>query len=364
MSAAPAAGVARPAGSGKTGKDVEAVRAVRAARTRPRARTGAVALALVLCVAGLFCASLCVGSFSVPLPDVLRSLTGHGDGATDFIVLKVRLPRALTALAAGAAFGLSGAVFQTLIRNPLASPDVIGITSGASAAAVVAIVVFGLGGAAVSGLAVAGALVTALAIYLLAWRRGVTGYRLVLVGIGVAAGLSSIVSFLMTRADVYTAQQALLWLTGSLGAADWPLARALLLCLAPLLPAVCLAVRSLPVLSLGDDTATGLGVRVERSRLMLIGLAVCLAAVATAATGPVAFVAFLSGPLARRLVHGRGPALTLSALTGAVTMLACDFAGQHLLGPTEFPVGVVTGVLGAPALLLLLARANRVGQGG
>ncbi|MFF7194373.1 FecCD family ABC transporter permease [Streptomyces sp. NPDC088197] len=342
----------------------DTLRAIRAARRRPRARTSAVALVLVLCAVALLCASLCVGSYSVPLSDVLRSLAGRGDAATDFIVLKVRLPRAVTAVAAGAAFGLSGAVFQTLIRNPLASPDVIGITSGASAAAVVAIVVFGLGGATVSGLAVAGALATALAIYLLAWRRGVTGYRLVLVGIGVAAGLSSIVSFLLTRADIYTAQQALLWLTGSLNGADWPLARALLLCLLPLLPAVCLAVRSLPVLGLGDDSATGLGVRVERSRLVLIGLAVCLAAVATAATGPVAFVAFLSGPVARRLVHGRGPALTLSALTGAVIMLGCDFAGQHLLGPTEFPVGVITGVLGAPGLLWLLARANRVGQGG
>ncbi|WP_328912145.1 MULTISPECIES: FecCD family ABC transporter permease [unclassified Streptomyces] len=340
------------------------LRALRAARLRPKARSSAVAAVLVLVLFVLLCASLSVGSFRIPVPDVLRTLAGHGDASTDFIVLKVRMPRAVTGIAAGAAFGLSGAIFQTLIRNPLASPDVIGITAGASAAAVTAIVVFGLSGSSVSVVAVTGAIVTALAIYLLAWRRGVTGYRLVLVGIGVSAALSSVVSFLLTRADIYTAEQALLWLTGSLNGADWTRARTLLLCLAPLLPAAFLAARALPALGLGDDTAKGLGVRVERSRLLLIVTGVCLAAVATAAAGPVAFVAFLAGPVARRLVHGRGPALVLSTLTGAVIMLGCDFAGAHLLGPTEFPVGVITGVLGAPGLLWLLARANRVGQGG
>lgn len=342
----------------------QTLRTLRAARVRGRARTWSVAAALLAAVVVLLCASLSVGDFAIPLPDVLRTLAGGGDASTGFIVLRVRLPRAVTAIGAGAAFGLSGSIFQTLIRNPLASPDVIGITAGASAAAVIAIVALGLGGAAVPGMAVAGALITALAIYLLAWRRGVTGNRLVLVGIGVAAALSSVVSFLLTRADVYTAQQALLWLTGSLDGADWPRARVLLYCLAPLLPATVAAARTLPALSLGDDTAKGLGVRVERGRLLLILVGVCLAAVATAATGPVAFVAFLAGPLARRLVHGRGPALGLSALTGAVVMLGADFAGQHLFGPTAFPVGVITGVLGAPVLLWLLARTNRVGQGG
>lgn len=340
------------------------LRALRTARLRPRARTAALAVALTVVLFALLCLSLSVGSFSVPVPDVLRSLAGGGDPAADFIVLRVRLPRAVTGIAAGAAFGLSGAIFQTLIRNPLASPDVIGITSGASAAAVVSIVALGLGGAAVSVAAVVGALLTALAIYLLAWRRGVTGYRLVLVGIGVSAALSSVISFLMTRAEIHTAEQALQWLTGSLNGSDWTRARALLLCLAPLVPAAWLAARTLPALSLGDDTARGLGVRVERGRLLLILTGVCLAAVATAAAGPVAFVAFLAGPVARRLVHGRGPALLLSAQVGAVLMLGCDFVGQHLLGPTEFPVGVITGALGAPCLLLLLARANRVGQGG
>ncbi|WP_329371046.1 iron chelate uptake ABC transporter family permease subunit [Streptomyces sp. NBC_00669] len=346
------------------GVSAEALRAVRAARSRPRVRASAVTLAMAVVVFGLFCASLSVGSFRVPVLDVLRTLGGGGDAGTRFIVVQVRMPRAMTGVAAGAAFGLSGAVFQSLIRNPLASPDVIGITAGASAAAVISIVVFSLSGTAVSLTAVAGALVTALLIYLLAWRRGVTGYRLVLVGIGVAAALSSVVSFLLTRADVYTAQQALLWLTGSLDGADWPRARGVLYPLVVLLPAAFVAARTLPALGLGDDAARGLGVRVERGRLGLILAGVCLAAVATAAAGPVAFVAFLSGPVARRLLHGRGPALVLSALTGAALMLGCDFAGQHLLGPTEFPVGVVTGVLGAPALLWLLARANRVGQGG
>ncbi|MEW2546919.1 iron chelate uptake ABC transporter family permease subunit [Streptomyces sp. NPDC047002] len=344
--------------------DAAAVRALRAARTGPRRRTALVAAALVVLLAVLLSTALSVGDFRVPLPEVVRALTGRGDAASGFVVLKVRLPRALTAIGAGVAFGLSGSLFQNLIRNPLASPDVIGITSGASASAVVAIVVFGLGGAAVSGVAVAGALLTAAGIYLLAWRRGVTGYRLVLVGIGVSAALGSVVSYLLTTSEVHTAEQALMWLTGSVNGADWPKARSLLLCLAPLLAVAWAAARVLPALALGDDAAKGLGARVERGRLVLVLTGVCLAAVATAATGPVAFVAFLSGPLARRLVGGRGPALTLSALTGAAVLLGCDLVGEHLPGPAGYPVGVITGVVGAPCLLWLLARANRVGQGG
>ncbi|MFJ6213283.1 FecCD family ABC transporter permease [Streptomyces sp. NPDC092296] len=341
-----------------------AIRTVTLARTGPRLRTLAVAGAVVGVGVVLLCVALSIGSYPVPLPEVLRALAGRGSAGADFIVNGVRLPRAVTALATGAAFGLSGAIFQTLIRNPLASPDVIGITSGASAAAVIAIVVFGLGGAAVSISAVAGALATAVLIYLLAWRRGVHGYRLVLVGIGVSAALSGVVSYLMTRAEVYTAEQAMVWLTGSLAGSDWSRVRPLLGCLAVLVPAAALAARTLPALTLGDDFAKGLGVRVERGRLALILTGVALAAVATAAAGPVAFVAFLSGPLARLLIHGRSPGLALSSLIGGVLMLGCDVAGQHLFGATEFPVGVITGVLGAPCLLWLLARANRVGTGG
>ncbi|WP_043253870.1 FecCD family ABC transporter permease [Streptomyces sp. Tu6071] len=343
----------------------ETLRALRGVRRRALPRLLVVTAALTALLLALSCLALSTGDFTVPLGQVSRALAGRGDAASEFVVQHVRLPRVATALAAGAAFGMSGAVFQSLVRNPLASPDVIGITSGASTGAVLAIVVLHLGGPPVPLAAVVGAVLTAVLMYALAWRRGVSGYRLVLVGIGVSAVLGSVVSYLTTRAEVHTAQEAMLWLTGSLGGADWDKARPLLLCLIPLLPlTVALAARVLPALSLGDDAAAGLGLRVEAGRLWLVLAAVCLAAVATAATGPVAFVAFLAGPLAQRLTGRGGPVLGTAALCGAGLLLGCDLLAQHLPGVGGYPVGVVTGAVGAPCLLWLLARAGRAGQGG
>ncbi|MEW1748311.1 FecCD family ABC transporter permease [Streptomyces angustmyceticus] len=340
-------------------------RTVTAVRHRVGRRTYTVIAALVLAVLGTLAAALMLGEFGVPLSEVLRSLVGPllGRAAweSEFFVLDVRLPRVLTAVLSGAAFGLSGALFQSLMRNPLASPDVIGITSGASVTAVVCVLFLGLGGMAVSFGALAGALITAALIYLLAWRRGVSGHRLVLVGIAVAAVLSSLISYLMTATQVSDAQRSLAWLTGSLDGHGWPHAGSLAVCLVLLLPATALSARALRVLEFGDDTAAGLGVRVEHRRLVLLALAVALAAVATAAAGPVPFVALVSAPLARVPLRGRGPALTAAALVGAVLMPASDFIGQHLFDATELPVGVVTGVAGAPYLLLMMAtdRAGR-----
>ncbi|GAA1920287.1 FecCD family ABC transporter permease [Streptantibioticus ferralitis] len=343
-------------------------RTVAVARRRVKRRTYAVIAALVLAVLGAFVAALVLGEFGVPLLEVMRSLArpllGRASWESEFFVLDVRLPRVLTAVLSGAAFGLSGALFQSLIRNPLASPDVIGITSGASAAAVVCVLLLGLDGMAVSFGALAGALVTAALIYLLAWRRGVSGHRLVLVGIGIAAVLSSLISYLMTTTQISDAQRALEWLTGSLDGCGWPHAGTLALCLVLLLPATALPARSLRVLQFGDDTAAGLGVRVEYRRLVLLAVAVALAAVATAAAGPVPFVALVSAPIARGLLRGRGPALTAAALVGAVLMSASDFIGQHLFDSTELPVGVVTGVVGAPYLLLMVTTTNRSGGSG
>jgi iron complex transport system permease protein len=248
-------------------------------------------------------------------------------------------------------------VFQTLLRNPLASPDIIGITSGASAAAVAAILLAGLSGAAVAASAVVGALVSALATYLLAWRQGVAGSRLVLVGIGVAAVLYSSTDFLLTRAGTLDANEALVWLTGSLNRADatalWPLVAVTAVAL-PLLP---WAGRTLDGLQLGDDTARALGLGVERSRLLLMLLAVVLAAVATSVAGPVGFVAFVSGPIARRLTGDAGAGLVPAGLTGAAVVVLADFAGQHLL-PVQLPVGVLTAAVGAPYLIYLLLRSD------
>jgi len=322
-----------------------------------------VTLALVGGLAVVFAASMMVGDFPVSPAELAASLTGRGTRATDFIVYDLRLPRVVTGMAVGICFGLAGAIFQTMIRNPLASPDIIGITSGASASAVVAILILGLSGFAVSLISFAGAVITALAIYLLAWRQGIAGYRLVLVGIGIAAMMGSAIDYLMTRADVNDAQVALLWLTGSLNGVSSTKMVPLLLLLVIIGPLTLWAAGSLAGLQLGDDVATSIGVVVERSRLLLILFGVALASIATAAAGPVGFVAFVSGPIARRLTGGAGASLVPAALVGAAVVSTADFAGQHLL-PLQLPVGVLTAAVGAPYLLYLLVVTNRVGSGG
>ncbi|WP_370247092.1 FecCD family ABC transporter permease [Nocardioides sp.] len=329
--------------------------------TRPR---GA-AVGLVLLAVGLlgFAASITVGDFPVPLRSVPGAVLGTGPDDVVFIVRELRLPRALTAVLVGAAFGVSGAIFQGLARNPLASPDIIGITAGSSAAAVFLIVVAQATGTALALGALAGGLLTAVAIYLLAWRRGVASARLILVGIGVSAVLSAVTSYLLTRAEIYEAQQATVWLTGSLNARGWDHVRPVGLALLVLVPTALVLTRHLRVLQLGDDTARALGARVEQARLGLVLVAVGLASVATAAAGPVAFVAFVSAPIARRLV--RTPLTIVPAgLVGAVLVVLADLLARRAVAPTELPVGVVTGLVGAPYLIWLLARSHRIGSGG
>ncbi|MGW4032992.1 FecCD family ABC transporter permease [Streptomyces sp. NPDC004838] len=342
----------------------EAIRLITATRRARHRRTTAVCVLLAAALLVVFTASLCFGDVPTPVGEVLRALTGQAGGGTRFVVIELRLPRSLLALLVGCAFGISGALFQALLRNPLASPDVIGVSQGASAAAVVASVGLGLSGMGISLAALAGALLSATAIYALAWRRGVSGQRFVLIGIGVGAALSSIVSYLLTSAEVTRAQDALVWLTGSLNGSAldqvWPLLAAL----AVLLPLTAMAHRHLGALELGDDTAAGLGTPVNRSRLALLGCAVALAGVATAAAGPVAFVALIAAPVARRLAPAAGAAVLPAALAGGVLVAAADFIGQHLLWSSQFPVGVVTGLIGAPYLLWLLARTNRAGGAG
>ena len=305
--------------------------------------------------------SLVSGDFPLPVRDVLASLVGAGTGASDLVVLQLRLPRVVVAVGVGAALAVSGSLFQAVTRNPLGSPDVVGFTAGASAGAVTGLVLGGADGWGVPAAAVAGALVTAVAVYGLAWRsgRGVAGYRLVLVGVAVAAVATAVVTWLLVRASVQDATSAVVWLTGSLNGRSWPQAVPLGLALVVLLPAACLLARPLALLSMGDDAAVGLGVRVQRTQLLVVAVGAVLAALAVAAAGPVAFVALAAPQVAARLVRTPGPHPVLAALTGAVLLLAADHVAQHLLGPVQVPVGVVTGVLGGGYLAWLLAREWR-----
>jgi iron complex transport system permease protein len=263
-------------------------------------------------------------------------------------------------LLVGAAFGMSGALFQTMTRNPLASPDLIGITAGAETAVVAGIVLAPGSGPGAQTLGLAGGLATALLIYLLAWRRGTTGYRIVLVGIGVSWMCVSATEYLLTRARLHQAQEALGWLVGDLNSRGWEHVRPLAAAMALLVPVALLLGRRLRTLQLGDEVAAGLGVPVQRDRLALLLTGVGLIAFGTAAAGPIAFVAFLAGPIAARIVGAGGSLMVPAALVGSLLVLVADLVGQHAFG-NRYPVGVVTGVLGAPYLIYLLIRTNRAG---
>ncbi|MBN8204957.1 iron chelate uptake ABC transporter family permease subunit [Microbacterium esteraromaticum] len=334
--------------------------AVIAGRRRRRRRHAVSSIVLAALVLALFAVSLMVGNTFYPLEQVLAVIRGEQVAGASFTVGELRLPRAITAVLAGAAFGIAGITFQTMLRNPLASPDIIGITAGASAAAVLGIVAFSLSGAGVSLFALTGALLTALAIYLLSYKGGFSGVRLILIGIGVAAMLQAVISYQLSRAADWDIQSAMQWLTGSLNSASWERLPPLLAVCAIVIPLMLLRQRSLSVLRLGDDSAAALGVRVSATRLVLIIGAVALLAFATAAAGPIAFVAFMSGPIAARITGPGANLLVPSALVGALLVLGADLIGQFALDG-RYPVGVITGILGAPYLIYLLIRTNRSG---
>ncbi len=329
-------------------------------RTRRSFRRMAICLGLAAILATLFVISLMVGQTFYPLNDVVRVILGEQVPGASFTVGELRLPRATMAVLAGAAFGLSGVTFQTMLRNPLASPDIIGISSGASAAAVIGIVVLSLDESTVSLVAVTAALSTAVLIYVLSFKDGVVGTRLILIGIGIAAMLDSVVAYVIVRAAQWDLQAAMRWLTGSLNGATWEQVVPLAIAFFVFAPVLLALAGNLSLMQQGDDSATALGVRVERTRILTILAAVALISFATAAAGPIAFVAFLSGPIAARIVGGGGSLMVPAALVGALLVAGADMLGQYAFG-TRYPVGVITGALGAPYLVYLLIRTNRAG---
>ncbi len=345
--------------------DVEhAVGTIQRGRVVRKGRVLGVTTALALLAFALFVATMMVGSFPVTPWEVIASTFRLGsDPSVDFVVRDLRLPVATTALAVGLAMGVSGLVFQKLLANPLASPDFVGISSGAGLAAVGSIILLNVSAMFVSVAALGGALVAALLIYLLAWRDGITGYRFILIGIGVSELMVALTGYLIARADIFEAREAMTWLVGSVGNAGPTQLRILLVALAVLLPLTLVLNRHLDVLELGDDAAKALGANVERMRLVLLAVAVVLVALATAAAGPLPFVALIAGPIAVRLIGANGSGLVAAAFVGALIVLVADLVAQHVV-PVELPTGVVTGAIGAPYLIWLLATVNREGRGG
>ena len=318
------------------------------------------AVVVVLALLVLGAVSLMFGQTIYSPSEVARVVLGETVPGASFTVGELRLPRTALAVLAGVAFGMGGVTFQTMLRNALASPDIVGITAGASAAAVVCLVLLRLDETVTSFVAIVAALVVAMLIYLLAYKDGVLGTRLILIGIGISAMLDSVVAYVIVRAASWDLQVAMRWLSGSVNGASWGTVAPLAVAMLVLCPILVFLARDLELLQHGDDAAAALGVPVERTRILTIITAVTLLAFATAAAGPIAFAAFLAGPIAAR-IFGTGASLMIPAgLVGAVLVLSADLVGQYAFG-TRYPVGVITGALGAPYLVYLLVRSNSAG---
>ncbi|MCY1143603.1 iron chelate uptake ABC transporter family permease subunit [Actinoplanes sp. Pm04-4] len=322
-------------------------------------RSVVVCAVLVLALAGLAVLALMTGSYSLGPGEVLSALTGRETGLMHDIVVEWRLPRVTAALVFGAALGVSGAVFQSMLRNPLADPGIIGFSQGAYTGALIVILVVNGSYGQLAGGALLGGMVTALAVYVLAYRRGVQGFRLIVVGIGVSAMLGSLNTWLILKADLDQAMAAATWGAGSLNGTSWDQVIIGGICVLVLLPAAGMLSRPMRQMELGDDAAAALGVRVPAARLGLVVVGVALTATVTAAAGPIAFISLVAPQIARRLARTAGITLAPAALVGALLCLAADYIAQHV-APTPLPVGIVTVVLGGGYLgWLLFTEARR-----
>lgn len=310
---------------------------------------------LVLCVSLLL-----LGNTKYPLLVVIRVLLGEEIQGASFAIGTLRLPRMLAGLLVGIAFGMAGNTFQTILRNPLASPDIIGVTAGSSVGAMVCILVLNLSGAIVSVVAVVTGLLVAVLIYMLSKVGNFSGGKLILIGIGIQAMLNAFISFLLLRASQYDVPAAYRWLSGSLNGIQMNTIPKLLIITVIFALTIILLGRHLKILELGEESAITLGVRTDLTRFLLVVSSVFLIAFATAVTGPIAFVAFLSGPIATKLVGAGSTNEFPAGLVGAILVLGADLIGQFAFR-TRFPVGVITGILGSPYLIVLLIRMNRRG---
>ncbi|HHE5697926.1 TPA: iron-enterobactin ABC transporter permease [Citrobacter amalonaticus] len=316
---------------------------------------------LLLTIGCLFFALWGLRSGAVPLeiPQIIAALTGDAPRSLTMVVTEWRLPRVLMALLIGAALGVSGAIFQSLMRNPLGSPDVMGFNTGAWSGVLVAMVLFGQHLTAIALAAMAGGILTSLVVWLLAWRNGIETFRLIIIGIGIRAMLFAFNTWLLLKASLDTALTAGLWNAGSLNgltwAKTWPSAPIIIL----MLVGAGLLVRRMRLLEMGDDSACALGVSVERSRLAMMLVAVALTAAATALAGPISFIALVAPHIARRLSGTARWGLTQAALCGALLLLAADLCAQQLFMPYQLPVGVVTVSIGGIYLIALLIQESR-----
>ncbi|MFF5075426.1 FecCD family ABC transporter permease [Actinoplanes sp. NPDC000266] len=322
-------------------------------------RSVVVCAVLALAVAGMAVLALMTGSYQLGPGQVLSALTGGETGLVHDIVVEWRLPRVAAALVFGAALGVSGAVFQSMLRNPLADPGVIGFSQGSYTGALIVILVLNGSYAQTVGGALLGGMATAVAVYLLAYRRGVKGFQLIIVGIGVSAMLGSLNTWLILQAELIQAMAAAAWGAGSLNGVSWNQVVIGGACIAVLLLLAAILSRPMRQMELGDDAAAAQGVRVSPTRLALIVVGVALTATVTAASGPIAFISLVAPQIARRLARTAGITLAPAAFAGALLCLAADYIAQHV-APTPLPVGIITVMLGGGYLgWLLFIEARR-----
>ncbi len=353
--AAEPAKAAAPLGTLLTDPEVDLVlaRLRVAGRRQSRRRLGTIALLSALLLVLLVMTVTQGSSVALPFGDAIEAAVGRGSGLAEFIVWRDLLPRALTAILAGAVLGSSGVVYQRLVGNVLATPDIIGVSAGAAAGGVIVLVGLGRSGAATQVGALLGASIAVVAIMLLATGRSAVVHRIVLVGIGLSACFASVTNYVLAGADEVGTQRAMRWLVGSLHGADWSDVR--LLAATMLVAAVLLLLTApgLETLRLGDDLAAGLGTRVQRTRFALLLGGAAMAAIATSVVGPVAFVALVAGPIAARLPGG---GITASALVGALVLAGSDLLAQKGPGISPVPTGAITALVGAPVLVVLLLQ--------
>lgn len=327
-----------------------------------RCKYAVVLSGLLLVVILISLLSLSIGGVHVPLKEVMLALLGGKADGSPFIVIQLRLPRVVAAILVGAALAVSGALLQGVIRNTLASPDLLGVTGGASVAVVAFTTLFsGFSVHFVPVIAVAGAFIAASLNYILAWKKGVSPFRLVLIGLGISTAASALTTFLLLSGPSYLAAQVLNWMTGSIYGTNWTYVRAIWPWVAALLPLTMLYAKELNLQSLGDETAIGLGSRLQLTRLAVLCCTVALAGVAVGVAGTLSFIGLLSPHIARRLT-GQSYYLILpvSALVGAIVLLLADLAGRTLFQPLDIPAGVFTAGVGAPFFMYLLFRRSRL----
>jgi iron complex transport system permease protein len=313
-------------------------------------------IAFVLC-----CTMLMLGNSIYPVQDVVRVLLGGDVKGATFAVGTIRLPRMIAGIFSGFAFGVGGYIFQAMLRNPLANPNVIGITAGSSASAVFCIIVLHASNMVVSMASIAGGLATVFVIFLLSKGSSFSIGRLILIGIGIQAMLNAVISYLLIIGKQQDVPTAMRWLSGSLNGAKMDNLYPLIITVLIFTPIIMALSKQLDMLELGEQAATSLGVDTNKTRLALIISSVLIIALATATTGPIAFVAFLAGPIAKRLVGVGFSSIIPAGLVGIILVLASDLVGQFAF-VTRYPVGVITGILGAPYLIYLLIRINRKGD--